>query len=120
MASPRFTGQISLGNLIQILILVVGIAAGWVTVTEKLKVQGAKIGAVEAAIMVLPDLKSDIELNQREITRVAGTVSEHSGRLRAVETNAARDNQRLDNILEALGRIETQITRMQEKGTAVR
>lgn len=95
-ARPRFSPQISLGNVIQIGVLVVGMAVGWTQLQSAVEVNAR-------AIDVLGE-----EVEARRMRAEAMEV-----RLRALENEAARADERFSNILTMLARIDSKLERIE-------
>ena len=93
MTAPRFTWSWSIGNIIQIALLLVAGGISWATVDGRLT-------ALEKAI-VNGDRRG----------------AEHEVRLRSVETNYARTDERLTSILALLGRIDAKLERIERNPT---
>lgn len=91
MARPEFTPAISLGNLIQIAVLLVGLGGAWAILSTNLDYQASRIAANSAAIR-------EIEV-----------------RVRTLEANYARSDERYASLLALLSRIDNRLERI-EKG----
>lgn len=91
MARPEFTPAISLGNLIQIAVLLIGLGGAWAVLSTNLDYQASRIAANSAAIR------------------------EMETRVRTLEADAARADERFTNILALLSRIDNRLERI-EKG----
>ncbi len=92
MSGPKFTGQISVGNLIQIAILVFGLGVGWTTL------QAADREHAQSITLNASQIKEIEQARQRALER-----------LRALEQDNARDDERISLILQILARIEAQL-----------
>lgn len=71
MTKPQITSHISLGNIIQIALIVVGLAGAWFTMEHRTEAAAAGLN------------KNSVELSQIEV------------RVRALETRAAADTEQL-------------------------
>lgn len=83
MTKPTVTSQISLGNIIQIGVLLVGLVAGWFTMRNE----------VDAALNASGNNSAEI--------------SEMSERIRALETRSARDSEQLNTLRRDIGELKT-------------
>ena len=86
---PQFTATISLGNALQIAILLVGLGVGWMTI----KAQGE---ANSSALATAAQDRSNMEI-----------------RIRALENQSARADERFTSILGYLSRIDTRLERIE-------
>lgn len=93
MTKPTFQWQLSLGNVIQIAMLLVAGAVGWTTFD-------ARIGA-----------------NEKAIDTTAKDVVQMEARLRVQETNAARSDERLASIFNLLTRMDARLERIERSDT---
>lgn len=87
--TPTFSRNISLGNLIQILVVCVGFAAAWFAM----------------------DLRS--QANTSEIVAARLELKEIEERLRNVENDQARSDERYNNLLTLLSRIDARLERIE-------
>lgn len=93
---PLFSRQISVGNVLQIGIMIVGLTIGWITMD--LRSQGNQ----EALVTIsgdVADLQTDID--------------SLDARLRNVETEQARADERFGSILAILSRIDARLERIE-------
>jgi len=94
MTKPAFEWQISLGNVIQIALLLIAGSIGWATFD-------ARIAANETAI------RNGISDGRR-------IDAEHEMRLRTMETSNARAEERFTSILALLARIDSRLERIEQ------
>lgn len=92
MTKPSFTSQISLGNIIQIGIIIAGLAAGYATF----------------------DARS--EANNKAIVDIITDIDGFENRIRSLEQGAARSDERMSSILTLLGRIDSRLERIERRG----
>lgn len=90
--APEFTPTISFGNVIQILVFVVGISGSYFMMSAQ---------AAE---------------NARAIDTIIAYNSALEARIRKVEQDQVRSEEKFANILVVLGRIEVQLDRMSTGG----
>ena len=83
MTKPTLNGQISLGNVIQLVVLVVAIVGGWVTIEQR----------SEAAVLAATQNKA--ELVEFEL------------RIRTLENKDARDSEQLRTLQRDIGELKT-------------
>lgn len=99
MPTPQFSAQISLGNVLTLLgLLIAGVAAFY-------QVQG-NVQANRDAIARQQQLHAEMKQE----------VGQHEGRLRSVELEGARSEERLSNIFAVLSRIEARLVRIEGAG----
>ena len=91
MTRPEYSPAISLGNMLQIAALLVSVGAGWAVMSNSLDTQ--------------TQLIEQARIERREI----------DGRIRVLEAQAARADERFVNILTLLARIDARLERI-EKG----
>lgn len=87
--TPVFNRSISIGNLIQILVMVIGLASAWFLMD----------GRSKSNTEHLVNLKRDFEIVE--------------DRIRYLETEQAKADVRFDNILGLLNRIDTRLERIE-------
>lgn len=94
MSGPKFNGQISLGNVISIVMIAIAGVAGWIRIESA-------VGA------------NAVEINRHaeELQTLEAGQSQSEARIRALENTAARADERLSIILTTLARIEARIER---------
>lgn len=93
MTRPQYQPTISLGNLLQI---------------------GALLVAVTGSYFLV---KADTEANADAITKLQAAQERGDARIRALETNAARSDERLQSILGLLNRIDARLERIENNET---
>lgn len=84
-ARPRYSGQISLGNVIQLVGMLAAVSAGYAV------------------------LRSDVSNNAEQIAKLGFL----EVRVRSLETEAARADERFANILTFLARIDGRLERIE-------
>lgn len=93
MPKPTFSTQISIGNLVQIAILIVAMAMGW------------------------QDMKSRTEANAKtiaeETSRAEARHQTLQNRVAAVEIGLARSDERYNHIIALLARIDARLERFE-------
>lgn len=94
MSGPKFNGQISLGSLIQIALIIFAVIAGW------FRIESA-VGANAVEIAHILEQTSEI---QQEYSSL-------QSRTRALENSFARADERVSIILATLARIEARLER---------
>lgn len=93
---PRFTSTISLGNVIQILALVVGGVGAYYALDARAAGNERQLIEVRDALRAEREKRLGFEV-----------------RLREVETNQARADERMTNILQLLTRIDARLERIE-------
>lgn len=96
MAPPKIQWQFSIGNIIQIVGFVIALAIGWATMTNEIANNAAAITSVS----------NDVE-------KARGLHLDYDVRLRTLESNAARSDERLNSILTLLARIDNRLERIE-------
>jgi len=91
MARPTFSPQISLGNMIQLVVLLVAIVGGWITLDNR------------------------VENNTKDLQKAQASQREIIQRLRMVETDIARSDERFTRILEFMARINSRLDAIERK-----
>lgn len=86
---PRFTTEISFGHMVQIIILAFAVGGGWIKLQEQQAQQEAQ---------------SALALEERASLEV---------RIRALETQSARADERFSSILSFLARIDSRLERIE-------
>lgn len=89
---PEFTPTISFGQVVQILVLVTGFAGSFFLMQARTEENARRL-----------DVQKDV------ITRV-------DARVRTLEVSAARSDERFDNILSLLSRIDSRLERIEYDG----
>lgn len=95
--SPFFSRQISVGNVLQIGVMIIGLTVGWITMD--LRSQGNHQALSEIGVD-MQDLQEDLDTLDV--------------RLRNVETEQARADERFGSILAILSRIDARLERIEE------
>jgi len=99
MTSPKLPWEISLGNILTIVVLGVGVAMAFSTVDARTQANAEKISGVSVSVLEIRREKDAME-----------------ARLRAVEARSARDHERMANILTLLARIDQRLDRIERSG----
>ena len=92
MTRPFFTSQITIGNIIQVVVLVVGLSAGWVSI------------------------KAQAEGTHDALGREVARGMEREVRIRELENNAARADERYNSIMGLLQSIDRRLERIEGQG----
>lgn len=90
MTKPQITSQISLGNIIQIALILAGLTGAWFTMGHRTEVTAAGMA------------------------KNASQIVENERRIRALETSQARSEERNNSVLQILGRIEARLERIEQ------
>lgn len=90
MTKPQLTSQISLGNIIQITLILAGLTGAWFTMGHR------------------------TEASALGVSNNAAEIAEHDRRLRTLETSQARSEERNNSVLQILGRIEARLERIEQ------
>jgi len=90
MTKPQLTSQISLGNIIQIALILAGLIGAWITMGHK------------------------IEASARGVSNNATAIADHELRLRTLENGEARLEERNDAVLQILERIEVRLEHIEQ------
>lgn len=96
MTETRIKREIALGSIVNLAVILAGLAAGWGMMSER------STTTSEALTEVRETLRQET-LNRRDAT------ASLEARIRALESSQARSDERLSHILQALGRIEVQL-----------
>lgn len=100
MKIPNINSQISLGNIISVLTIVVAIAAAWGQFGTRLAVNEAAIARLE-----------EKAVSQSDFKRLERQINDISPRLRQVEQSLSAQDATLDRILETMVDIRTRLDR---------
>ena len=100
MTTPKLENKMSIGNILNLLALVVAVAVGWGVMSER----------GESTREHMTELRET--LRQEVSTRREGQGALES-RMRAVESNLARAEERNNAVLQVLGRIEARLERIE-------
>lgn len=107
MTKPGFQWQISLGNVIQIALLLLGVGISWATFDARITNNTDAIKAARDAS------EAAIKAARVETERIT---SDHEARLRVVETGLTRTDERLTSILSILSRIDARLEAFDQRG----
>lgn len=99
---PTFSWQISFGNLVQMGVLLVGITGGWFIIDGRS--QGNQAGVLEIKALVL-------QMDQRQ----ADYQKDVDVRLRFLENQWVRSDERYTSILTLIGKIDGRLERIEAK-----
>lgn len=91
MTKPSFIWQLSIGNVIQIALLLLAAGIGWATFD-------ARISTVETSTTTIIQVQAD-----------------HATRLRRAETDAARSDERMNHILSLFAQIDKRLERIEQR-----
>jgi hypothetical protein len=89
MPMPSITPNISLGNLLNILAMIVAVSIAWANISNVAQANSRDVG------------KNDLRINDVEV------------RVRTLENNQSRTDERLINIIEMLNRIDGRLEKME-------
>lgn len=93
MTRPQYSPTINLGHLLQIGSLIVAVTGGYFMMDAR------------------------TEANRMEITKLQASRQQDEVRIRTLETNAARSDERLQSILGLLNRIDARLERIENNET---
>jgi hypothetical protein len=103
MPSPKYRPDVSLGSLLQIAVLLIGLGSGYAAIQGQVKANAAAIAESMARIAEQGDqMKS--QFNGVEL------------RVRMLENEQARADERFSSIIAGLARIETRLERIDRTG----
>ena len=102
MNSPKIENRMSLGNLLNLLALVVAVAVGWGVMRER----------GESTRESMTEIRET--LRQEVNTRREGQGALEA-RIRALESSQARADERFNSVLQVLGRIEARLERIESR-----
>lgn len=102
MNSPKIENRMSLGNLLNLLALVVAVAVGWGVMRER----------GESTRESMTEIRET--LRQEVSTRREGQGALEA-RIRALESSQARADERFNSVLQVLGRIEARLERIESR-----
>ena len=100
--SPKIENRMSLGNLLNLLALVVAVAVGWGVMRERGE------STRESMTEIRETLRHEVS------TRREGQGALEA-RIRALESSQARADERFNSVLEVLGRIEARLERIEAR-----
>ena len=100
MTKPQIENKMSIGNILNLLALVVAVAVGWGVMRER----------GESTREHMTELRET--LRQEVSTRREGQVALEA-RIRALESSQARADERFNSVLQVLGRIEARLERIE-------
>lgn len=101
MTKPSFTQNISLGNVIQIVAMIVAVAIGWQQLDGRSGSNAAEIEKITKAMAVAE-------------AKAATDIRDHETRLRRLEESAARSDERMASIFNLLARIDGRLERIEK------
>lgn len=102
MAEPRFRWDVSVGNMVNLVALIIAVGVSWGVMSERSSATHKQIQTLETT------LNSVVAARQAEDAKL-------ELRVRNLETNQARADERLSSILQILGRIEARLERIEGK-----
>ena len=100
MTTPKLENKMSIGNILNLLALVVAVAVGWGIMRER----------GETTRENMTELRDT--LRQEVSTRREGQGALEA-RIRALESSQARADERFNSVLQVLGRIEARLERIE-------
>jgi hypothetical protein len=100
VTKPSFSQNISLGNVIQIVAMIVTVAIGWQQMSG---LAGSNAAEIEKISKAMDDAEA----------KAATDIRDHETRLRRLEDSAARSDERMANILNLLARIDGRLERIE-------
>ena len=110
MTSPSFDPKISVGNILVLLAMLVSTGVAWGAARMEISAIRDQQAAQAAR---LADLYQRLEQSARDR---AVSLGAHDARIRNLESTGARQDARLDAILQVVTRIEARIDRMEGNG----
>lgn len=110
MPKPSFSTQISLGNLIQILLIVAAGVAGFQQIRSSTNANSILISATAEQVLELKETTTEAIKLAYEATK---DIDDLTPRMRAVENQQARADERLTAILTLLNRIDSRLERIE-------
>lgn len=102
MTRPQMEYKISLGNMLNMIALAVAVAVSWGVMSER----------NEATRTQMQEVRDTLG---QEVDARIRTQDDFSARLRALETNQARSDERFNSVLQVLGRIEARLERIETR-----
>jgi len=102
MTTPKLENKMSIGNILNLLALVVAVAVGWGVMRER----------GETTRENMTELRDT--LRQEVSTRREGQGALEA-RIRALESSQARADERFNSVLQVLGRIEARLERIEQR-----
>lgn len=94
MTSPRFNGQISLGNVISIVVVLFGLAGGWFTLQAQVVSISEDIGDHEARLRVVEQTtitqRADLRATDETLRDIKAQLSENNRLLRELLSRGDR------------------------------
>lgn len=90
--TPKYTPQVSLGNLIQIAVIVLGIGGSWAAMELRSRMNEDRLAEIKM-------MSADLGL-----------------RVRLLESAKARDDERFASILQFMSKIDGRLDRLDRKG----
>lgn len=99
---PKFSWQISLGNVLQIGSMIVGLTVGWMALESRSKQNEMRLDALDSTITSIQ-------------TQVLNGQNKTDARLGSLEQDRARADERFSNILALLSRIDTRLERIENR-----
>ena len=100
MTTPKIDNRISLGNILTFAGIVVAVAVGWGVMRER----------GEATRENMTELRETL---RQEVSTRRDAQAELESRVRTVESNLARAEERNNAVLQVLGRIEARLERIE-------
>lgn len=96
MAPPKIQWQFSIGNIIQIIGFIAALFVGYATMSNEISNNTSAITSVA-----------------KDVEKARGLHVDYDVRLRTLESNAARSDERLNSILTLLARIDSRLERIE-------
>ena len=100
MTTPKLENKMSIGNILNLLALVVAVAVGWGVMSER----------GESTRENMTELRDTL---RQEVTSRREGQGALEARIRALESSQARADERFNSVLQVLGRIEARLERIE-------
>lgn len=102
MTTPKIDNRMSIGNIITLVVVLVGFAVAWGTMTER----------GDQARENLTEIRETL---RQEVATRRDAQSALESRVRALESSQARADERFNSVLQVLGRIEARLERIESR-----
>ena len=113
MPQFKISPEISWGSIMSTVTILIGLSVGWTVMEERSKQTAAAVQEFKVQLTAMDARFRQVEANGPQAAQIERAVSTLDIRVRSIETTAARDDQRLIAILNAVTRLEARFDRLE-------
>jgi hypothetical protein len=117
MPDFKISPEISWGSIMSTITILIGLAVGWTIMDERSKQTAASVKEFKDQLTAMDARFRQVEATTTQSAQIERAVSTLDTRVRSIETTAARDDQRLIAILNAVTRLEARFDRLEGRSS---